>query len=326
MRFRCLAAVCLPVVVACAGAGPAATVEPPPPAAPLEATSLLGAPLVRPPLPEEFRRQQEELLAAARAELEAAPGSVDALIWVARRTAYLGRFREAVELYGSVLAAHPDEPRLLRHRGHRHLTLRRLDLAVADLELAARLVEGESDRVEPDGLPNPAGIPTSTLHSNIWYHLGLAYYLRGELERTADAYQRCQQASRSTDMFIACTYWRYLALRRLGREAEAVKVLGPVRHELELLENHDYQRLLLLFKGDLSPDEELAAARERGGVGFATVAYGVGVWHLLAGQADEARRIFEEIVAAPDWPAFGHLAAEAELARSAAPRSQARLR
>ncbi len=81
-----------------------------------------------------------------------------------------------------------------------------------------------------------------------------------------------------------------------------------------------------MFKGDLSPAEQLDEARERGGVGFATVAYGVGVWYLLAGQADEARRIFEEIVAAPDWPAFGHLAAEAELARQAAGRSQARLR
>ena len=34
----------------------------------------------------------------------------------------------------------------------------------------------------------PAGKPRSTLQFNIWYHLGLAYYLQGNYARAYDAY------------------------------------------------------------------------------------------------------------------------------------------
>ena len=46
-----------------------------------------------------------------------------------------------------------------------------------------------------------------------------------------------------------------------------------------------------------------------------TTAYGVGMWYLLNGDADEAERIFRLIHAGRNqWPAFGYIAAEAELA------------
>ena len=40
----------------------------------------------------------------------------------------------------------------------------------------------EVGKIEPDGQPNARNIPTSTLNSNIYYHLGLAQYLKGEFE------------------------------------------------------------------------------------------------------------------------------------------------
>ncbi len=45
------------------------------------------------------------------------------------------------------------------------------------------------------------------------------------------------------------------------------------------------------------------------------VGYGVGNWHLYHGRTAEARRVFARVVAAGQWGAFGHVAAEAELAR-----------
>ena len=79
----------------------------------------------------------------------------------------------------------PNEPRLYRHRGHRYITIRKFDLAIADLRKASQLIAGKPDEIEPDGAPNKAGIPRSTLQSNIWYHLGLAQYLAGDFERGA---------------------------------------------------------------------------------------------------------------------------------------------
>jgi tetratricopeptide (TPR) repeat protein len=247
--------------------------------------------------------------------LAAAPDDVEPLIWVGRRIAYLGRYREAVEHYGAAIAEHPQEARLYRHRGHRYLTLRLLAEAEADLERAAELIAGRPDEVEPDGLPNAAGIPTSTLATNVWYHLGLARYLQGDFAAAAEAYRRCLGASNHPDNRVAASYWLYLALRRAGREQEAAAVLGPIDPAMELLENHAYHRLLLVFAGRLKAEELLREARAEDGLGFATTAYGVAAWHLLSGATERGEKLLQEIVAGSEWPAFGHLAAEADLAR-----------
>ena len=146
-----------------------------------ECRSLLGDPLFAPDLPEQTRAKREAQLADAEAGLARSPEDVDAMIWVGRRTAYLGRYNDAIAVFDRAIASNPEDPRLYRHRGHRYITLRRFDRAIADLERAVELIAGKPDRVEPDGLPNARNVPTSTLQSNIWYHLGLAYYRKGDL-------------------------------------------------------------------------------------------------------------------------------------------------
>ncbi|HEX9636877.1 MAG TPA: hypothetical protein VGB99_05045, partial [Acidobacteriota bacterium] len=59
-----------------------------------EATSLLGEPLYRPALAAEQRAEYESKLAAARARYGQAPDQLESIVWLGRRTAYLGRFRE----------------------------------------------------------------------------------------------------------------------------------------------------------------------------------------------------------------------------------------
>jgi hypothetical protein len=84
---------------------------------------------------------------------------------------------------------------LLRHRGHRWITLRELELAVEDLALAAFRCRDLPDAVEPDGAPNALGIPRGTDKTSIFYHLGLAHYLRGEFAAALSAYDECRALS-----------------------------------------------------------------------------------------------------------------------------------
>ncbi len=307
----------LALAVALAGSGVAPPPGAAPPAAdepPIEATSLLGRALVRPGLPADFRDLQSRLLEEARAALAASPGDPDAAIWVGRRLGYLGRYREAIEVYSRAIADHPDYAKLYRHRGHRYISVRRLDEAIADLERAARLIEGTPDEVEPDGLPNERGIPTSTSHGNIWYHLGLARYLKGDFSRAAAAYRVCRSFSTLPDMQVAASYWLYLSLRRSGDGAAAAEVLAPIGPDLEIIENHDYYALVRAYAEGGGALGALLDG-EQASVGSATRAYGVGAWRLLEGEAEGARSIFERIVAGEAWAAFGYIAAEAELTR-----------
>ena len=77
-------------------------------------------------------------------------------------------------------------------------------------------------------------------------------------------------------------------------------------------------RSLLLYKGETTASELLGSA-EAESIEDATLGYGVGAWHLVNDEADQAQKLFEQIVQGPMWPAFGHTAAEAELARAARP-------
>jgi tetratricopeptide (TPR) repeat protein len=273
---------------------------------------LLGQPLFAPELTAENRARLEADLAAAKANYEKNPNSADALIWLGRRLAYLGRYREAIDWYSQGIRQHPRDARFLRHRGHRFLTLRQLDRAVADLEAAARLIAGRPDEIEPDGQPNARNLPTSTLQSNVWYHLGLAYYLRGDFPRARRAYANCLRVSKNNDMLVATSYWYYLTLRRLGRDAGAAKLLVPIHKDMDIIENVAYHKLLLLFTGELAADDLLAAEGE---LDRATFGYGVGAWHLVNGRQEPATARFRHVIQGKLWPAFGHLAAEAELAR-----------
>ncbi len=121
-------------------------------------------------------------------------------------------------------------------------------------------------------------------------------------------------------MRCEASYWLYRTLRRLGRDGEARTVLEPITPDLELIENYAYHELLLLFKGDLDAQEILHSDAEPGPVGQpiddATRGYGVGAWHLVNGRDEQARAIFRQVVEDSAWAAFGHIAAEAELARA----------
>lgn len=277
--------------------------------------SLLARPLRTPELPADRRVALEADLRSAQAALAASPRDEDAAIWVGRRLAYLGRYRDAIDAFSSALATHPRSYRLLRHRGHRWITLREFDRAVADLTHAASLAVGRPDEIEPDGAPNPANVPRSTTQSNIYYHLGLAEYLRGRYAEARLAYLEGLRFARvNDDMLVATTYWLYLAERRLGRDAEAAEHLATITPNMEILENSAYHRLLLLFKGDLTP-EAVARTDDAGGIGDATIGYGVGVYWLLRGDPQRAEQAWRGVVDGPSWPAFGFIAAEAELAR-----------
>ena len=282
-----------------------------------EAISLQGDTLRVLPLAAATRARYEQQLAEARVDLARRPNEPDALIWVGRRLGYLGRFNEAIEVFSEGFRQFPGDARFLRHRGHRYISTRQLDRAVADLELASSLTEGKPDEIEPDGQPNARNQPIGTLHSNIAYHLGLAYYLQARYDRALQVYERELRQATNDDRRASVGHWMYMTLRRLGRDADAAALVRSFRAGMDVVENQTYLRLLLMYKGELPPDSLLASNASEMSVTDATAAYGVGNWHLANGDRAAAERIFRRIIAGGQWGAFGYIAAEADLARMA---------
>jgi Tfp pilus assembly protein PilF len=281
---------------------------------PFEAISLLGDTLRAPALPDSMRSARQAQLLEAQMALEGREKDIDAWIWVGRRLGYLGRYREALAVFTEAIQRDPWDARLYRHRGHRYITIREFGLAVADLERAAELIQGREDEIEPDGLPNKHGIPTSTLHFNVWYHLGLAYYLQGDFENARRCYEQCLSVCRgSPDSMYATVHWLYMTLRRLGRMDEAEAVVAGVDGAMPVLENEEYKVLVQMYK--LHGHVDSYYGPDNGALNSATIGYGVGCWHLTAGHEQRALEVFGRVLRVTDWVFFGHIAAEADVAR-----------
>jgi len=258
-----------------------------------EVVSLLGKKLYAAPAEgEELVKLQANLEEAIRA-VEANPDNPETIIAYGRALAGLWRYHEAIEVYSKGIMAHPEEAILYRHRGHRYISIRDFGRAVSDMAKAASLNDKDFD---------------------IWYHLGLAHYLRGEFDEARAAYGSCLKVAADDDAMIAVSNWLYATLRRLGLKDDAARMLDGISEGMKVEENTSYLNLLLFFK-DLKTEDEVLTWAANSELDAATVGYGIGCWHLYNGQKEKARGFFEKIMTGRYWPAFGFIAAEAELAR-----------
>ncbi len=262
------------------------------------------------------RERLQEDLRKAQADASAHPNDPDALIWVGRRHAYLGNYDQAILTFTEGIRRFGPDPRMYRHRGHRYITMRRFDDAIADFDKAAALMAHRPDEVEPDGQPNARNIPIGSLQSNVWYHLALAHYLKGDWDRAERAAHAGVAVSANPDRLVSQTHWLYMSLRRAGKHAEAAATLEPIRDDFDVIENDSYYQLLKLYRRGISPavlDSGLYAGVST--PSNASIAYGLVNWFLYTGDTTRAVKGLEQILSSDQWASFGYIAAEADLAR-----------
>ncbi|MCW5520295.1 tetratricopeptide repeat protein [Aureitalea sp. L0-47] len=239
--------------------------------------------------------------------------NLDNTIWYGRFMAYKGDYQKAIGVYSEGLKRFPDESRLLRHRGHRYISVREFDKAIKDLSRAAELIQGEENQTEPDGMPNARNTPVSTMHGNIYYHLGLAHYLNQDFNKALEAFKKCLGTSSNPDNVVSATHWIYMINRRMGRLETADQYLEPITEDMDIIENDAYHKACLMYKGILQPDSLYQPGGEDSASGSA-LKYAIGNWYFYNGERKKAKEIFEAIVAGDDWASFGYIAAESDLA------------
>lgn len=278
----------------------------------VEARSFLGAGLVRPDFDELTHQRLMSNLETAIKNFNADPHNPESIIWVARHTAYLWRYQDAIYILTDALQEYPDDPRLYRHRGHRYITVREIDKAIDDLTKARELIIGQPDEVEQDGAPNEANVPVSTLHFNIHYHLGVAQYINGDFDDAVDSFRNALNVSRNSDTDVSAADWLYMSLNRANRGDQATQFIQGFNTQVKVLESQSYLKRIQLYKGELHVEDLLSGSNE---LDIITQGYGVAMHHLLNGDVDETIHLLNRVIDTNYWAAFGYIAAEADLAR-----------
>lgn len=238
---------------------------------------------------------QADTGAIGRAEslLALAPHDVERIVQLGIAQSAVRQYREAIATYTRGLALAPNDPLLYRYRGHRYISVRQFDSALADLERGNHL---------------------DTTNYDIWYHLGIARYVKGHFAAAADAFAHGQRLAPNDNELAGSTDWLWMSLRRAGRAAEAQAALAPIRDSMQITSATAYFQRLRLYRGLIGPEQVLTPA-DTADIAVATLSYGVGNWYLVNGDTARAHDWFERAIASGGWPAFGFIASELELRR-----------
>jgi tetratricopeptide (TPR) repeat protein len=272
-----------------------------------ETTSLLGKPLTA-------DADSEGRIAKADAALAANPKDIDLILAAGAARDAVRQYNAAIAVYSKGLELEPNNARLLRVRGHRRISLRQFDPAIADLEKARSQA--------------PSAFEVS-------YYLGLALYLKGSFNDSANEFARCvnmvgkpdefaktlpkgmrscADLARYPDFLIPLADWHYRSLRRAGRHGEAKEILDRIKPGMSLQQNRSNYDALMVYKG-LAKEASVLDGAE--GVAFTNLASGIGLFQVLEGKASSGCGLLRKAANDPNWPAFGVIAAEAELTRHA---------
>jgi len=232
-------------------------------------------------------------IARAERALAAEPRSVQRFVELAVAQSGARQFREAIETLTRGLAIAPDDPMLLRWRGHRYLSVREFDKALDDLT---------------------RGFRRDSANYGILYHLGIVRFARGDFAGAADAFRMSQRIAPNAGELAGSTDWLWMSLARGGRLDDASAMLA--RRPDSLPVDNAYAKRLRLYRGEIAPGQVIAAS-DTADVQLATLAFGLGNWHLVRGDTAAAHSWFERSIRSGGWPGFGFILSEVELARLA---------
>ena len=240
-------------------------------------------------------RSQPDTGAIARAEqaLAAEPNNIERLIAVGIAQSGVRQFREAIQTFTRGLRREPKNVVLYRWRGHRFLSVRDYDRALADF--------------------NQGNLIDSAVYG-IWYHLGVLRYIRGEFAAAAEAFKRALPIAPNAGELAGSYDWQWMSLMRAGKADEARALLKAMPDSVPKAAANAYSQRLRLYQGKIGPGDVFTAA-DTADVAVATLSYGIGNWYLVRKETKRAREWFERSVQSGGWPAFGFMASEAELKR-----------
>ncbi|HEY2825185.1 MAG TPA: tetratricopeptide repeat protein [Gemmatimonadales bacterium] len=237
-------------------------------------------------------------VARAKRGVNSTPTNWDSLITLGLAQSGVRQYREAILTFTKALAVEPRNAIGLRWRGHRYLSIHQVDSAYNDLTRGSQM---------------------DTTIYGIWFHLGIARYVRGDFAGAADAFQHARPKAPTTPddvEYIGSSDWWWMSARRAGKADLAQAALTSMRPDSTINVGHGtaYMQRIRLYRGSIKPEQMFTPA-DTEDVQVATLAYGLGNWYLVKGDTVHAREQFTRAVASGAFPAFGFIAAEAELKR-----------
>ena len=147
----------------------------------------------------------------------------------------------------------------------------------------------------------------TTLHGNIWYHLGLAYYLKNDMDNASLAFNDRSVTHKYDDNIVSSAHWLYMIYKRQNKIEESNRVLEKISMNMEIIENMSYHQTSLFHKGLIQESE----------VEIDEVAlYSIANWYIYEKKDTlKAKEYYEKLFENGNPYSFAYLAGEADFIR-----------
>ena len=257
------------------------------------------------------RESAERVLLKAEKAFNENPDNEFNIINYGRKLADLGRFQEAINIYAEGLIKFPESYKIRRNIGQRYLTTRQFDKSITYLTEAITYANDSLlIEYEHSGLTLNNKKTVYNVKFNIWYYLGLSYYMKGNYDKAISSFRRCEKYTNNNDLKVVIANWLYTAFAKIGNldlaEAEIMSI--PINMRLIEIKSRKYHDLIMLYRGLVTP----SILTKRNGID-ADVGYGIGNYYLINGQVKNAISAFNRVISTEQQELIGYMAIEKEL-------------
>ena len=178
-------------------------------------------------------------IARARAALTAEPRDVQRIIALGVAQSGARQFREAIATFSRGLTIAPNNAMLYRWRGHRYISIRQFDNALADLR---------------------RGYQLDSTNYGILFHLGVLRFAKRDFAGAATMFAKAQPLAPDGGERAGSTDWLWMSLSRANRPAEAAAMLARRADTLPAPPGYAYVSRLRLYRGETAPEALVTAS------------------------------------------------------------------
>ncbi len=255
------------------------------------------------------KRWFEGDLEVANVVFNASPLEESSFSWKGRREGFLGNYAKAIEIFTEGLVHFPESYALHRYRGYFLVQNYQFEHGIADLRRAEGLISLLDVSPSQPGIPGKSNFSPSTFKRNIYYYLAQSSMATGDYNTVLEYMDKAVEANElrdEDDFLVSTSYYKYMALRKLGRAEEAEALIKDIPDGLDIIENFDYHDAIKFIQGRITRAQVLDRA---GSLGKYTVA----MMDHFEGENDSAKELWTEVSADNHK---GYWLAEAELLSS----------
>lgn len=207
--------------------------------------------------------------------------------WRGRREGFMGNYAKAIDIFTQGLELFPESYALYRYRGYYLVRNYQYEDGIRDLRRAEQLIENVDVSPVQDGIPGRSDFSPSTFKRNIYYYLAESSMATGDYQTVISYMDKAVEANQlrdKDDFLVSTSFYKYIAMRKLGQHDEAVAMIRTIPRNLEIISNREYYEAIQYLQGRYSREQFMGRADSLG-------LYAIAMNDLFSGREANAKEV-----------------------------------